>query len=527
MRSSSLLLALASLSIASPTPATPVLLALSPRSLSPSSQLPDCALYLSTIGVETLSDVYYLDSQCSTSYRGLVAGEEETRVIGIPQDLFTPSLSSSSSQSELSRLVWIHLPKLDITDPSSYKPEIAPSPSPSSQEQLLFSSTPSIDEIASLTPTHLVSIPSSPSNDTEEGSLFLLSTDSSLAMKQLEFLTSHPSTALFTIVSIPQPSNTRTLDEPKFPEVPKQDVKRVESWLKNLEFEPLLSELMRGIKTKEIEKDVRTLSGEDQEALKEDKRWVSRHSMSTGAMKASSWLLSQMRSYDFHCTPHQFLPGFSPMLECVYARSGREVNETVVLGAHYDSRGSFGFPTAPGADDDASGTSLVLAVARQIHLNRLVFSRKLVLALFAGEEQGLLGSNWYARYLKEDLKESVVWMLQVDMVGYRAPSEPPQLALPDLIGLPQAAYLVGNISNTYVPELVVGRTSACCSDHQSFVQNAIASTWIFERNGPIADPCYHSSCDLSQRPGYDFEQIAMHTKVAFGTMWVVGGGRVE
>lgn len=126
----------------------------------------------------------------------------------------------------------------------------------------------------------------------------------------------------------------------------------------------------------------------------------------------------------------------------------------------------------------------------------------------------MLGSNWYARYLKEDLKESVVWMLQVDMVGtsllllfcllykllliptsrshecvgYRAPNEPPQLALPDLIGLPQAAYLVGNISNTYVPELVVGRTSACCSDHQSFVQNAIASTWIFERNGPIADP---------------------------------------
>lgn len=223
-------------------------------------------------------------------------------------------------------------------------------------------------------------------------------------------------------------------------------------------------------------------------------------------------------------------------------------------------------------------------------MNRLVFSRKvgrlpspslclgsplidvfdllIVLALFAGEEQGLLGSNWYARYLKEELQESVVWMLQVDMVGmyliplsrvallayldefagYRAPNEPPQLALPDLIGLPQAAYLVGNLSNTYVPELVVGRTSACCSDHQSFVQNAIASTWIFERNGPIADPyvffrsrsvcelgadgeimsrCYHSSCDLSERRGYDFQQILMHTKVAFGTMWVVGGGRLE
>lgn len=94
-----------------------------------------------------------------------------------------------------------------------------------------------------------------------------------------------------------------------------------------------------------------------------------------------------------------------------------------------------------GADDDASGTSLILAVARHIHTNRLIFSRKLgtpfidlpglgrattdagpsttptVLALFAGEEQGLLGSSWYANHLKNDKKEDVVWMLQVDMVG--------------------------------------------------------------------------------------------------------------
>lgn len=85
--------------------------------------------------------------------------------------------------------------------------------------------------------------------------------------------------------------------------------------------------------------------------------------MSTGAIAASEWLLgmptknllskfrvltdetlctaAQMRSYDFHCTPHSFLSGFSPMLECVYNRSGKgsDANETVVLGAHYDSRG--------------------------------------------------------------------------------------------------------------------------------------------------------------------------------------------
>lgn len=61
------------------------------------------------------------------------------------------------------------------------------------------------------------------------------------------------------------------MDE-RFPEVPKEDVKRVEGWLEELEFEPLLSELMHGIKAKGIEKDVRVLSGEDQDKLKEDLR---------------------------------------------------------------------------------------------------------------------------------------------------------------------------------------------------------------------------------------------------------------
>ena len=61
-----------------------------------------------------------------------------------------------------------------------------------------------------------------------------------------------------------------------------------------------------------------------------------------------------------------------------------EANETVVIGAHFDSRGSFGYPTAPGADDDGSGTALLLALARHIYEHRLTFSRKVVLAAFAG-----------------------------------------------------------------------------------------------------------------------------------------------
>lgn len=137
------------------------------------------------------------------------------------------------------------------------------------------------------------------------------------------------------------------------------------------------------------------------------------------------------------------------MVECQLPgtgdQDGKEANETVIIGAHFDSRGSFGYPTAPGADDDGSGTSALLSIAEHIWRHRLTFSRKVVLAAFAGEEQGLLGSKFYASKLRK-AKEDVVLFVQMDMLAYRSPGEPLQLARPDLIGLPEAAYLVGESS---------------------------------------------------------------------------------
>lgn len=78
----------------------------------------------------------------------------------------------------------------------------------------------------------------------------------------------------------------------------------------------------------------------------------------------------------------------------------------------------------------------------------------------------------------------------------------------------------------YAPELVVGRTEACCSDHQSFLSYGYPSTQVFERNGWIADPMYHNSGDLSEREGYDFEQIASIAKVTMSAILEVGGAKV-
>lgn len=71
--------------------------------------------------------------------------------------------------------------------------------------------------------------------------------------------------------------------------------------------------------------------------------------------------------------------------------------ETILLSAHYDSRGSFGSLRAPGGDDDGSGTVALLSIARTIKRTGIKFKKNVQLAAFAGEEQGLLGSHAYAR----------------------------------------------------------------------------------------------------------------------------------
>ena len=99
------------------------------------------------------------------------------------------------------------------------------------------------------------------------------------------------------------------------------------------------------------------------------------------------------------------LPGTDPAL----------ASEAIVLGAHYDHLGRAGGAVHPGADDNASGTAVVLGLARAFAAAG-GSARTLVVALFSGEEIGLLGS---AHYVKEPAVpiERTVAMLNFDMVG--------------------------------------------------------------------------------------------------------------
>ena len=100
-------------------------------------------------------------------------------------------------------------------------------------------------------------------------------------------------------------------------------------------------------------------------------------------------------------------------------------NEAVVVGAHYDHLGLGGPDSLEkpatslihnGADDNASGTALVIEMAHAAARHARAFGRTVVFVAFAGEELGLLGSQHYVAHVPVGLTKTVA-MINLDMVG--------------------------------------------------------------------------------------------------------------
>ena len=101
-----------------------------------------------------------------------------------------------------------------------------------------------------------------------------------------------------------------------------------------------------------------------------------------------------------------------------------QTDEYIIIGAHYDHLGlggqfsldpSLTGTVHPGADDNASGTSGVIELAR--HYSALPKPRRgIVFMTFAGEELGLLGSGYYSNHPELPIDKAVA-MINMDMIG--------------------------------------------------------------------------------------------------------------
>ena len=116
--------------------------------------------------------------------------------------------------------------------------------------------------------------------------------------------------------------------------------------------------------------------------------------------------------------------------------------EAVLLGAHMDHLGRPNGVLHPGADDNASGVSALLELARSLAASPTRPRRTLLVAFWTGEEEGKFGSGHYTRHPRWPLTATKAY-LNLDMIGH--PWTPAELqALVDEAKLPDSmAFLTG------------------------------------------------------------------------------------
>jgi Zn-dependent M28 family amino/carboxypeptidase len=87
-------------------------------------------------------------------------------------------------------------------------------------------------------------------------------------------------------------------------------------------------------------------------------------------------------------------------------------NNVVVVGAHLDS-----VPAGPGINDDGSGTAALLSMAEEISRGRYDLRQKIRFAWWGAEENGLVGSTYYAHNLSDSEVAKIDVMLDYDMLA--------------------------------------------------------------------------------------------------------------
>jgi aminopeptidase YwaD len=137
----------------------------------------------------------------------------------------------------------------------------------------------------------------------------------------------------------------------------------------------------------------------------------SKHVSQPGNAKAISYLDSAYRSFGYEPVLQWFQPGNNPRSANVIATLRGTVSPEVVyvVASHFDSRAQ-----GPGADDNSSGTTMLLETARV--LARHPLPATVMFVSFTGEESGLLGSREFVRQIRDSI--NLVAAMNNDMMGW-------------------------------------------------------------------------------------------------------------
>ena len=197
-------------------------------------------------------------------------------------------------------------------------------------------------------------------------------------------------------------------------------------------------------------------------------------------------------------------------------------NEAIIIGAHYDhlghgGNGSLAANSADihyGADDNASGTSAILELARMFAAEKKN-KRTLIFMAFGGEEEGLLGSKYYVNNPIWPLDKTIA-MINLDMVGrlnenkltvggvgtaadFRSLVQSKNLGDVQLVGASSNGSMPAPLAGSASFQLSLNEDGFGPSDHSSFYSKQIPVLFFF--TGTHVD--YHKPSDTFEKINYN------------------------
>jgi uncharacterized repeat protein (TIGR01451 family) len=277
---------------------------------------------------------------------------------------------------------------------------------------------------------------------------------------------------------------------------------------------PLIQNLVNLVSQTQISGTIRDL--QDDDALPGWDADGSRYSYSSELPPKRDYIRNRMEALGLNVRCQNFSLGTTSQcnIEGTLNGWGPGSDDVYIAGAHYDSTSNDRYNVAPGADDNASGAAAVLEVARVLSQHR--FKHTLRFVAFAAEEQGLIGSYYYAaeaRLAGANIggvinHDMIAWDANDDEVmevhvGTRSGSQALGAAFLDAMSL---------YSIPLAPQTVTsGATTR--SDHARFWDQGYPALLAIEDFQDF-NPYYHSTDDTLDKLDLPYAQKFVQTTVA-------------